>query len=93
MNGKSWEKEKGKGGGGISQTIRPLRPGEQVVVDVKNATQRACACGCKYFIAVATVYTVSALISPTGMELTVQQPALICLECKTPLQLGNKEGS
>ena len=57
----------------------------EVEVDLSNATQRVCECGCKYFQLAMMVYTVSALLSPTGQELTAQQPALICLECRKPL--------
>jgi hypothetical protein len=58
---------------------------KQIQVDLKNATQRTCQnmigdhsgigtvtehmCGCKYFMPVVAVYTVSALLSPTGQEL------------------------
>ena len=66
--------------------IRPLQPGEQVQVDLKNAVQKQCECGCKYFQAVLTLYTVSALVSPTGQELLAQQPVLICMECKEVLK-------
>jgi len=59
-----------------------LKPGQQIQVDLKNAVPRLCECGCKYFIPVVAVYTVSALVSPTGQELTAQQPVLICMECK-----------
>ena len=65
--------------------------GMQVQVDLSKATQRACACGCRYFTAMQTVYTISALVSPTGQELTAQVPVLLCMECKAVLPLGNKE--
>lgn len=65
--------------------------GMQVQVDLSKATQRACACGCKYFTPVTTVYTISALVSPTGQELTAQVPVLLCAECKAVLPMGNKE--
>ena len=84
-----WMKEKGKGGGGVQ--MRPLQPGQQIQVDLRNATQKVCACGCKYFQPVVQVYTVSALQSPTGQELPVQVPALICMECRAVLPMGNKE--
>ena len=60
--------------------------GMQVQVDLSKATQRACVCGCKYFTPVTTVYTISALVSPTGQELTAQVPVLLCLECKEVLK-------
>jgi len=63
---------------------RGMNPGQpqQIQVDLKNATQRACECGCKFFIPVVQVFTVSALVSPVGQELTAQQPVLICMDCK-----------
>ncbi len=67
--------------------IRQLRPGQQIQVDLTNATPKVCECGCKYFIPVIQVYTVSALVSPIGQELTAQQPVLVCMECKRPLNL------
>lgn len=63
-----------------------VKPGETVQVDLRNAKQRNCECGCQYFIPVMTVYTVPALVSPIGRELTAQQPVLICLECKAVLK-------
>ena len=75
---------------GGSSGINQGQP-QQVRVDLSKATQRACECGCKYFQPVSTVYTVSALVSPTGQELTAQVPVLICLECKEPLLLGNEK--
>lgn len=60
--------------------------GGNIPVDLKNATPKVCACGCKYFIPVVAVYTVSALVSPTGQELTAQQPVLTCMECKELLK-------
>ena len=70
--------------------FKPLQPGQQVQVDLKNATQQVCECGCKYFEPVFMVYTVSALVSPTGQELTVQQGVLACKECGKVL--GEKDG-
>ena len=65
--------------------FKQMRPGEQIQVDLKNATPKVCECGCKYFIPVVMLYTVSALVSPTGQEMMAQQPVLVCLECKKPL--------
>ena len=66
--------------------MKQLLPGQQIQVDLKNAKQRECECGCKYFIPVVQVFTVSALVSPTGQELAVQQPVLVCMECKSLLK-------
>ena len=65
-----------------------LKPGEQIPVDLKNATPRVCECGCKYFISVFQVFTVSALMSPIGRELTAQQPTLVCQKCQKLLELS-----
>jgi hypothetical protein len=71
--------------------IKPM-PGQpqQVKVDLAKATQCTCACGCLYFIQAVTVHIVSALLSPTGQELPVQVPALVCMECKAQLPVGNE---
>ena len=66
--------------------MKPLQPGQQIQVDLKNATPKVCECGCKYFVPAIQVYIVSALISPTGQELTAQQPVLVCMECKEVLE-------
>ena len=71
-----------------------IQPGEtlQIKVDLSKSPPRACACGCMYFTQAVTVHVISALISPTGQELTAQVPVLICLECKAVLTLGKREG-
>ena len=66
--------------------FKQLQPGQQVQVDMRNAIPKLCECGCKYFIPVFAVFTVSALLSPTGQELTAQQPVLICMDCKAILK-------
>lgn len=81
--------------------FQQLRPGQQFQIDLKNAVPKVCknmivdhtglgprerVCGCKYFQPVVMLFTVSALVSPTGQELTAQQPVLICMECKTPVK-------
>ena len=60
--------------------------GSQITVDIDKATQKKGSCGCKFFIPAITVYTVSALLSPNGQELTAQKPVLICMECKEVLK-------
>ncbi len=72
--------------------FKELRPGQQIQVDLKDATPRICECGCKYFIPVVMVFTVSALVNPIGQELTAQQPVLACMECKKILDLKQMEG-
>ena len=65
---------------------QPLQPGQQFQVDLKNAVPKVCECGGKYFIPVVALYSLSALLSPTGQELMAQQPVLVCMECKTPIK-------
>lgn len=69
--------------GGKEPQMKTLAPGQQIQVDLKNATPRVCDCGCKYFIPVIAVYTVSPFApeNQTGQELTAQQPVLICKDC------------
>ena len=69
-------------------------PGQQQIqVDLKNATPKVCKnririneftetfCDSEYFIPVIKLYTISALVSPTGQELTAQRPVLVCQKC------------
>jgi len=72
---------------GLGLAPRILKPGEQIQVDLTNAMPKICECGCKYFIPVVTVFTVSAILSPIGKELTAQVPVLVCMACKKPLDL------
>jgi len=65
---------------------RMMKPGEQIMVDITNATPKVCECGCKYFIPVIALHTVSALVSPTGKEMIAQQQVLVCMECKALLK-------
>ena len=66
--------------------MKPLQPGQQVQVDLKNAKVRLCECGCGFFVPAVQVYVISALMSPTGQELMAQQQVLICMECKEVLK-------
>jgi len=62
--------------------LKVVQPGQQIQVDMKNAKQKKCECGCEYFLPVVRVYRISAIVSPTGQELMVHQPALICMDCR-----------
>jgi hypothetical protein len=64
---------------------KAVQPGQQFEVDLKNATQRKCDCGSEFFIPAMRIYTVSAIVSPTGQELTAQTPAVVCMECRKAL--------
>ena len=69
--------------------MRPLNPGEQIQVDLTNATPKECMCGCRNFEPVIRVFIVSALLSPTGQELMAQQPVLVCCDCKKELDIND----
>ena len=58
------------------------QPQQQFNVDLSNATQRKCHCGCLYFTPAVALYTVYALVSPTGTELIANQQVMICAMCK-----------
>jgi hypothetical protein len=65
--------------------FKQLQPDQQIQVDLKNATPKVCECGSELFTLANKLYTVSALVSPTGQEMMAQQPVLVCLECKKVL--------
>jgi len=67
------------------------KAGQQIQVDLKNAKQKECECGNKYFNQVVGVFIVSALVSPTGQELVVQRPELVCSECKKEIKFIDLE--
>ena len=75
---------------GLQARVNHGQP-QQVQIDLSKATQRLCTCGCQYFTQAVTVHIISALISPTGQELTAQVPVLLCMECNAVLPLGKKE--
>ena len=68
--------------------MKSVRPGETFQVDLRNATPLACECGCKHFMPAVAIYTVSALMSPTGKELDAQRAVLLCVNCRKELTKG-----
>jgi len=68
--------------------MKSLQPGQQIQLTPKqmeNATPKKCECGCEYFMPAIKVSTISAIISPTGQELTTQTPVLVCVDCHKAL--------
>jgi len=56
---------------------------QQIQVDLRNATPQVCnKCGSNLFQPAIMLFSVSALLSPTGQELLAQQPVLVCLSCR-----------
>ena len=68
--------------------MKSIRQGETFQVDVTNATPLACECGCRHFMLAVVVYTVSALMSPTGKELDAQRAVLLCVNRRKELTKG-----
>lgn len=73
---------------------RILKPGEQIQVnvDLDKATLKVCECGHEFFEGAIKIFTVSAILSPVGKELTAQVPCLLCKKCGKPLDLKAVEG-
>ncbi len=61
--------------------FNPPRQGQQIQIDLKDATPKVCECGSELFQQAIKLFTVSAIISPTGQELTAQVPVLACRAC------------
>jgi hypothetical protein len=78
---------------GLGLAPRALRPGEQiqVQVDLDKATPKVCECGHEFFEGAIKLFTVSAILSPVGKELTAQVPCLLCKKCGKPLDLKEVE--
>jgi hypothetical protein len=62
--------------------FQQLKPGQQFQIDLKNATPKVCECGSEFFTPAVKLFTVSALVSPTGIDMVAQQPVLVCMGCK-----------
>lgn len=73
--------------GQLKPQMQALQPGQQIQIDLKNAVSKTCECGCRYFQPFIELYTISALVSPTGQEMTAQKPVLVCSECKTVMEI------
>lgn len=69
---------------------KTLQQGQQVRVDLENAKQLECECGCKHFISAATMWFVSALVSPMGQDMVASRPVMVCMECKKEFAYDDK---
>ena len=81
--GESMERLKSTG-----MKMKQLAPGQQIQLTPKqmeSAVSKVCECGCEYFMPAIKVSTISAIISPTGQELTTQTPVLVCVDCHKAL--------
>jgi len=64
--------------------VQKGQPGPQKMqIDIKNTSPIVCGlCGCKVFTPAIQLHHVSAIASPTGQELTIQQQVLVCFDCR-----------
>ena len=71
---------------GLQGGNNPNPPIQEGQIDMRNAVRKVCECGFELFEPVCELYSVSALLSPSGQELTVQKPVWVCIECKQVLK-------
>ncbi len=64
---------------------------QQLNVNLKDGKREVCPCGCKTFTHTFAIFTISALMSPTGKELNAQVPTIVCIACGEPFVPGRKE--
>lgn len=69
----------------------PQQQIQQIEVNVDGQDPEKCSCGCVYFQPAVMIYRVSALVSPTGQELTAQRPVLLCMNCNEPWEPKKNE--
>jgi len=62
---------------------------QQINIDLSQTEQRICSnCESKYFQPAIKIHVLSAILSPTGKELPIQVPVLLCVKCGQELDLG-----
>tara|TARA_R110002110_G_scaffold242958_1_gene459351 strand:- start:1191 stop:1397 length:207 start_codon:yes stop_codon:yes gene_type:complete len=63
---------------------------QQMNIDLSQAENVGCEkCGHEYFVPVAMMKKLSALLSPTGQELTFPVQCFQCVECKHVVEPPN----
>lgn len=64
---------------------RGSQPQQPIQVNINDAVKQSCStCGCPVFLPGVFLYKLSALLSPTSQELTINQPTFICANCYKP---------
>lgn len=59
---------------------------QQININPEDTTGVACVkCSTEFFIPVYMLRKVSAIISPSGKEETIQVPVMACAQCGTPM--------
>ena len=62
--------------------MQPTQPNPQVNIDPKDAVVQECrVCKNDLFEQKIEIRKVSALLSPTGKEMWLQNPVMVCSEC------------
>jgi hypothetical protein len=66
--------------------LPPLSQGQprQIEVDLTHAKQIQCKCGGKIFLQGINLFSISAIVSPTGQDLIANKPLLYCARCFEP---------
>jgi len=54
---------------------------QRINVNLKDATKQVCGCGCEKFVIEISIFTISAIMSPTGKIQPVEVPKLVCKGC------------
>jgi len=68
--------------------LPPQQPGrgQTIKVDLTHAKQIRCKCGGKVFLpGGVTLFSVSAIVSPTGQDLIANKPCAYCAKCFEPM--------
>ena len=66
--------------------LPPLPQGQprQIEVDLTHAKQIQCKCGGKVFLQGINLFSISAIVSPTGQDLIANKPVRCCARCFEP---------
>lgn len=65
---------------------------QQFVINVEGKEPIPCSCGCVYFRGAAKLYKISAIESPTGQEMVVEQVVALCIACGKEAVRGEQSG-
>ena len=64
---------------------------QQIQVNLNDATKQECECGADRFKLEFEIYVISALMSPTGKEMPVEVPKMMCTGCGEQFIHGAKK--
>lgn len=77
----------------LEKVRQAMQRGKAPKVDPKHIEQKPCLkCNCPYYISVIRMGYLSVIASPTGEELYLPTPTLICISCSTEFGVEPKKG-